>query len=462
MSQKIHTFRAATMDEAMDLIRRKLGKDAIIVDSKEIAVRRLLPWPSTRTEFEVSAERSSRSSAANDSQARVQTRVAAPRTIRTLAESSSISSTHAVIESAPAETTERTELAQEQLAPAPGWFDAASVEIPGNKQFDHKTAMTPSDSPAAEPIHAPFTQNLQASNSLESLITLLEMQTRSRGMSEVPFQYRPLFSQLIEADIDDFLAVEMIATLPTDSTFTDPAYIDSPAETTASLMDFIERSVRCVPPIPLSSGRREIVTVIGPTGVGKTTVIAKLAAQFQLHQGRRVGLITVDNYRIGAIIQIQTYAEILQVPLRSASTSDELRNAVDGLDDVDVILIDTAGQSPRDRSRLDGLFEMLDVVASDHVLLVLSLAGGAKHLGKVAQQFAAARPTSLVVSKLDEAAGCGGLLTMARQIALPFQYITTGQDVPEMIEPANPTRLARLILGDDEITVDRKTASVKP
>ena len=206
-----------------------------------------------------------------------------------------------------------------------------------------------------------------------------------------------------------------------------------------------------MPPISPIPGRREIVTFVGPTGVGKTTTLAKLAGHFALREGRRIGIITVDNYRVGAVEQVRNYADILEVPMRTASTANELRNAIDDLADVDMILIDTAGKSPSDGSKLNELRDILQVAGSDHILLVLSLAGGASMLPKIAKSFGNMLPTSLVLTKLDELVTCGGLLSVARQIPLPISYISTGQDVPAHFEPANAGRLARLSLGMDQI-----------
>ena len=186
---------------------------------------------------------------------------------------------------------------------------------------------------------------------------------------------------------------------------------------------------------------------MGPTGVGKTTTIAKLAANFRLRENKRVGLITVDTYRIAAVEQLRTYAEIIDLPMEVVSTPREACEAVSRLRNLDLVLMDTAGRSPRDEIRIQELRSMLAEAAPDEVHLVLSAAAGAKSLAATAERFATVGTTALVVTKLDEAAGLGNLLPLARQCRLPLSYLTDGQNVPDDIRVADRRDLAKMILG---------------
>ncbi len=437
MQRKIQTFRAATMDAALELVRQELGQDAVVVESKEVATRRMLPWPSTRQEYEVSAQYASRKATSDKTR---KGELKAPRTIRTLAETMSrpvdAPRLFAPLPERITEIGENHTVDQDQLAPPPAWISTASSTT-------RNPDRTKSDE--SEPSKPEFQQNLQ---SLQTLVSQLARQSRPPGMSDLPHELFQQYLKLTAAEIDDDVARELIAKLRCQAS---PEMLDCPLALTTMLTALIEREMRCAPPIQPQAGRREIFTLVGPTGVGKTTTLAKLAGHFHLREGLRVGLITVDSYRVGAVEQLRTYAEILDVPLRTASNPDELRIAIDEMDDVDLILIDTAGRSPHDRSKLDELQQIIRVAGSNHVLLVLSLAAGSKALSRIADQFAIAGPTSLVLTKLDEATAGGGLLSVAREISHPVSYLTTGQDVPDQFEPAHPTRLARLILGSDSI-----------
>lgn len=193
------------------------------------------------------------------------------------------------------------------------------------------------------------------------------------------------------------------------------------------------------------------MALVGPTGVGKTTTIAKLAANYRLREKRRVGLITVDTYRIAAVEQLRTYADIIDLPMEIVATPREMHQAVARMADLDLILMDTAGRSPRDEVKIQELKSMLAEAAPDEVHLVLSSVASASSLMKTAEQFAAVGTTALVLTKLDEAASLGNLLPLVRGSRLPLSYVTHGQNVPDDIAPAERGRLARIVMGLEPI-----------
>jgi flagellar biosynthesis protein FlhF len=190
---------------------------------------------------------------------------------------------------------------------------------------------------------------------------------------------------------------------------------------------------------------------VGPTGVGKTTTIAKLAANFRLRDRHNVGLITVDTYRIAAVEQLRTYADIIDLPMEVVSTPREMREAVCRLSHLDLVLMDTAGRSPRDELKLQELKTMLSEAAADEVHLVLSATAGAHALKKTARHFADVGTTGLILTKLDEAIGLGNLLPLLRGCDLPMSYVTNGQKVPDDIQAADRERLAAATLNMDAV-----------
>jgi flagellar biosynthesis protein FlhF len=178
-----------------------------------------------------------------------------------------------------------------------------------------------------------------------------------------------------------------------------------------------------------------IVALVGPTGVGKTTTTAKLAARFILRHGpRRVALVTIDSYRIGAHDQLRTYGRILDVPVRTAGDEKEFRLALQGLEDKALVLVDTTGMGQRDL-RLSQQLAMIDM-PQVKTYLVLSATTQGPALEDIVCAFAGIKPAGCIVTKVDETLRLGGLLSVAIKHRLPLAYISDGQRVPEDLHPA--------------------------
>lgn len=201
-------------------------------------------------------------------------------------------------------------------------------------------------------------------------------------------------------------------------------------------------------PIEFNRGRPRVVAMIGPTGVGKTTTIAKLAANFALLERKRVGLVTIDTYRIAAVEQLKTYAEIIGVPLEVVFHPEGLETALAKHKDKDVIFIDTAGRSPRNEPHINELAEFLRVAEPDEILLVLSTNTPTLDLLEIYQRFNVVRIDKLVFTKVDECERFGQILNVAYKTKTGLAYITNGQNVPDDIMVPDPSYLAKMILGE--------------
>ncbi len=188
---------------------------------------------------------------------------------------------------------------------------------------------------------------------------------------------------------------------------------------------------------------------LGATGVGKTTTVAKIAAKAVLSKERKVGLITLDTYRIGAIEQAQTYAKILNIPFRSATTPDEFKMAISRFHEMDLILVDTVGRSPFCHDYITELHQFFDD-SPTYKFLLLPVATRNVEMERITRGFSEVGVDSMIFTKADEAVKFGSVITHNLLFRIPIVYITVGQRVPEDIEDATPSGIVELCFGDTQ------------
>lgn len=194
----------------------------------------------------------------------------------------------------------------------------------------------------------------------------------------------------------------------------------------------------------------KIVFFVGPTGVGKTTTIAKIASKFSVEGAKKVALLTADTYRIAAAEQLRTYANILEVPFRVIYATEEVEQALHDFKDYDFILVDTAGHSHQNEAQketMNGFIHSVDGIAEKEVFLVLSATTKYRDLISIADTYSSMTEYKLIFTKLDETTTLGNLLNLKLHTGASLSYVTCGQNVPDDIESFNPQKTVKMLLG---------------
>ncbi len=201
--------------------------------------------------------------------------------------------------------------------------------------------------------------------------------------------------------------------------------------------------------IDVQNKKRKYVFFIGPTGVGKTTTIAKIASTLKLSGKAKVALITSDTYRIAAVEQLRTYANILGIPLKVIYSSEEMTGVKEELDNYDLVLIDTAGRSHNNREQREDIQKLMEMIPEEQreVYLVLSATTKYKDLVKISQSYAEIIKYNLIFTKLDETDAIGNVFNIRMLTGAPLSYMTWGQNVPDDIGKADAQKMAKQLLG---------------
>lgn len=279
-------------------------------------------------------------------------------------------------------------------------------------------------------------------------VTLSSQTTAPDGAKRFENQTLQLFYEtLINNGVTNEIAVELLEDLDT--------YFDDDDTNISILVKLIYNRIvqKLGEPalIEFENGKPLILLFMGPTGVGKTTTIAKLASQFIIYDKKKVGFITADTYRIAAVEQLKTYADILGVSVEVVYNAADMQRSVEKISPQnDIIFIDTAGRSHKNEENLRELSELVAAVPEAKLFLVLSSTTKYEDLSAIADIYSKTGEYNLILTKIDETGSLGLALNLCCQTGKRLSYLTNGQNVPEDIKIAEPTSIARALLGSTE------------
>jgi flagellar biosynthesis protein FlhF len=435
---RVKTFEAATMQEALDTVKREMGEEAFILSTKTRKKAAALGL-GEQTVIEVTA-------AVDEAQAPVMPKAAGA----------------------------------EELKPEPLTYGLRPPLLPGarspesgGKPAPDSRLQTPGPKPQPpappvdlQPIRRELLEIkgavaalkdqehrnaaiLQELDQMKAMLGRLQKQGMPPSQLQLPPALLGLYGDLVANDVEPLLALRLCE-------FAQRALLEQEGHEDALSLDaekarlYLRRVIAdfipVASPIQLEPGKTRVAALVGPTGVGKTTTVAKLAAYAQLQLKQKVALVTLDTYRLAAVDQLQEYARILQVPLHVALTVEDLRSALRFYQDRSLVLIDTPGHSPKDEEVLRQLRGFLDELPSCETHLVLSATTKPRDLTEIAQRYDLLKPSRLIFSKLDETSTYGPILGTLVRVKKPLSYLGTGQEVPEALEMATSRRVADLIL----------------
>lgn len=488
----LKTYRAASMVEALSAVKRDFGKDAVILHTRSVKVGGFLGI-GAKTAIEITASDEpvggsrrarTREAAAPAQPVHANKAAEAARAYRQVAQAPApaapVASAQPVLMQQPVQVHQPAQPVQTAPQPAPVGNPPTADEL-GVMRVREKRALGPM---APEPIRTGAPQpRVPATVANLAPVDAAASATLARELADIKLLVNQvlhsspkhpeailagtmpeaLFSQylrLLESSVSRDLADQVITSVRQELS----AYeLEDPGMVRTAILRHIAGLIPVCEGVttPTRGPRPLVIALVGPTGVGKTTTIAKLAAAYKLRSGRSVALITADTYRIAAVDQLRTYAGIIGLPLKVVLSPQEMASAVESFADYEVVLIDTAGRSQFNADRIAELSSFLQAARPDEVHLVLSTTASEAVLLKTAEQFAPVRPNRILLTKLDEAVNFGVVVNVVRRLQTRLSFVTTGQEVPDHIEAGHSERLARMVLdnGFAPIATTRRPAA---
>lgn len=441
---RVKQYVVETMPEAMLQIRKDLGSDAVILSTKEIKVGGVMGmFRKKRIEVvaAVDKEENKQTTKPVQNQFTPVPRAFVPEAYRQTARSFVAASDESVT------TNTADQSVQDQSAAVPSVFESRNIGSDidtgsGSSSMDHKPRPQGADFSGST-----TGPDLQQDKLMTELQDLKQMVTRlskqGTSVDPVPEELHMIRERLTEQDVWPEVWESWFDSIQ--AKWSEGGLKEQDVEQVVKLevMHFLEQRIE-EGILPTT----RIVYVAGPTGVGKTTTIAKLAAEQMFKKQRKVGFITSDTYRISAVEQLRTYASILNVPLEVVQSPGDTQRAISRLENCDLIFMDTAGRNYRNELLVSELQSLLAPVENSETFLVMSMTSKSADMVQITEHFSKYGLDKVIFTKMDETGSCGPLFNLLHRFPLKLAYVANGQNVPDDLLKPDADSLSKQLLGE--------------
>ncbi len=446
---RVKRYIVDTMPEAMKKIREELGKDAVILNQKEVRVGGFLGFFSQKKIEVVAAvdpnvqqtkPRNNPTTTARQ-QPQVATQQQSPINLNVAGANAAYGVNNAV-KPATTSTIEQTKpMVPNTTVPVANEAEKTSI-------IAEAVAVQEKQLPAKENPD----DNKRADDSVLAEIRqmkemMMKLSSANREQNQNPESIQKMIDHLENQEFEATLTEEIIFQLKSDLESNGVTEPDDDM-VRAMVREQLEKMIYSNGVMTISPDTK-IVHFVGPTGVGKTTTIAKLAALQVLDHKRKVGFITADTYRIAAVEQLRTYASILNAPIEVAMSPQDLARAYESMKDLDIIFMDTAGRNFRNEMYVSELNTMLNSSEQSETYLVLSMTMKYKDMKAITENFSRIRIDRMLFSKMDETGSYGSIVNLIHQFSIPLSYFTFGQQVPNDIEVVKEDQFIGRLMGEE-------------
>ena len=475
MQQKFYKFKAETLEAAYRAMRDKLGEDAIVVRTTNVTEGGFLGGMFGHKLVEVTA-----SATESDPPAALRTLSAVERRYaQTMKPEADVHTPGLFPDEAPISAQADSPMgdrmdyfkklireAQHRMGvddaskPSMDLYTSGAPTMPMDP-YEGQTPVTNAPTPGyprrsnAVPEPIPFESNRKPAAPKEHLSDedvrhdiaemreMLQIMSAEMPGAELPKEFIPHYRSLLDNGVARKRAASLIHTAGRRG---DLRALREPRVFVERLKMEMRKYIKVTGGTVLHADRQRVVVMIGPTGVGKTTNLAKLAALFSVQEKAKVAVITADTYRVSATEQLRTYASIIDLDMRVVHDPRGMKSALHEFRHHDLVLIDTAGSSPYNTEQMKELQTLIDAAEPDEIQLVLSASTSLDDLKAVVSRYASMKPTSVFFSKLDETYRYGQVFTLAADTGLPLSYFSVGQEVPDDLMLAHSGKLTSMVI----------------